>query len=97
MGVTGKHKSRNAPSIIPNQVGLSAHESGPGLVPMLTKAVSSESISILYETKMGSLNKGDLGQIESIEIQDRDGVNTIHCRSVVLACGGFEANPEMRI
>tara|TARA_B110000014_G_scaffold260131_2_gene249302 strand:+ start:877 stop:2352 length:1476 start_codon:yes stop_codon:yes gene_type:complete len=87
----------NAPSIIPNQVGLSAHESGPGLVRMLTKAVSSESISILYETKMVSLNKGDLGQIESIEIQDRDGVNTIHCRSVVLACGGFEANPEMRI
>ena len=50
----------NAPSVIPNQVGLSAHESGPGLVRMLTKAVESKSITILYETKMVSIDKGDL-------------------------------------
>ena len=87
----------NAPSVIPNQVGLSAHESGPGLVRMLTKAVESKSITILYETKMVSIDKGDLGQIKSIKIQDRDGINIIHCKAVVLACGGFEANPEMRI
>ena len=87
----------NSPSIIPNQVGLSAHESGPGLVRMLTKALVAESISILYETKMVSITKGNRGQIKSITIQDRDGLNNINCKSVVLACGGFEANPEMRI
>ncbi|MQG16091.1 MAG: FAD-dependent oxidoreductase [SAR202 cluster bacterium] len=87
----------NVPSIIPNQVGLSAYESGPGLVKMLTKAVESKSISILYETKMVSIHKGGRGQIESIQVQDRDGINNIRCKAVVLACGGFEANPEMRI
>ena len=75
----------NAPSIIPNQVGLSAHESGPGLVRMLTKALVADSISILYETKMVSIMKGNRGQIKSITIQDRDGLSTINCRSVVLA------------
>lgn len=87
----------NAPSVIPNQVGLSAYESGPGLVRMLTKAVNNQSTLILYETKMVSLIMGEFGQIKGITMQDREGLNSISCKAVVLACGGFEANPEMRI
>ena len=81
----------NAPSVIPNQVALSAFESGPGLVRMLTKAVISQGTQILYETKMLSVVLGERGEITGITIQDQDGVHTIFCMAVVLACGGFEA------
>ena len=87
----------NAPSAIPNQVALSAFESGPGLVRMLTKAVTGQGTQILYETKMVSVVLGEQGEITGITIQDQEGVHTVSCKAVILACGGFEANPEMRI
>ena len=31
-----------------------------------------------------------------MEISSPDGIETINARSIVLACGGFESNPEMR-
>ncbi|MBM3945652.1 MAG: FAD-dependent oxidoreductase, partial [SAR202 cluster bacterium] len=86
-----------APSTIPNQVGLAAVGAGPGLVDMLTKAARRDGIDILYETKMLSLTQGGKGEVNGVVIQDADGVQTIHTKGVVLACGGFEANAEMRV
>lgn len=86
-----------APSVIPNSVGLSALRSGPGLIEMLTTAVRRNGITILYETKMMRIVQGPTGRISGIVVQDVDGLHEIPCSSVVLACGGFEANPEMRV
>ncbi len=88
--------SEGAPSVIPNSVGLSAWRSGPGLVQMLTTAARRNGITILYETKMLRLLQDDAGGVCGVEAQDAEGVHTIGGAGVVLACGGFEANAEMR-
>ena len=87
----------NAPSVIPNQVGLAAHGSGPGLVEMLTRSAGRAGVQVLYETKMVELTQGDRGQIVGLVAQDSEGRHQIRSTAVVLACGGFEANPEMRV
>ena len=85
-----------APSVIPNSVGLSARESGPGLVRMLTAACRRAGAVILYETAMARLLADESGAVVGVEARDKDGAHSILARAVVLACGGFEANPEMR-
>ena len=87
---------RGAPSVVPNSVGLSAWRSGPGLVQMLTTAARRAGITILYETKMLRLLQDDDGAVRGVEAQDADGVHAIGANGVVLACGGFEANAQMR-
>ena len=88
--------SINAPSTIPNSVGLSAYESGPGLIKMLTKSVNQNAITILYETEMTDLVQNKQKEIHAIVCKDSNGIHKINTKAVVLACGGFEANPEMR-
>ena len=86
-----------APSVIPSSVGLSAWQSGAGLVQMLTTACRRSGIDILYETKMLRLMQDSRGGVCGVVAQDSDGVQEIHAGGVVLACGGFEANQEMRV
>jgi tricarballylate dehydrogenase len=87
----------SAPSVIPNTVGLSAWQAGPGLVQMLTTAARRNGITILYETKMMKLLQDSRAHVCGVLAQDADGLHEIRSRGVVLACGGFEANPEMRV
>ena len=86
-----------APSVIPNSVGLAARDSGPGLVRMLTLAARRNGVDVLYETKMLRLIQGSRGEVCGVMAQDSDGIHEIRSRGVVLACGGFEANAEMRV
>ncbi len=85
-----------APSVIPNSVGLAAWRGGPGLVQMLTTAARRNGIPILYETKMLRLVQDQRGRVCGVVAKDSDGIHDIRSRAVVLACGGFEANAEMR-
>ena len=85
-----------APSVIPNSVGMSAWESGPGLVRMLTTACRRAGVTILYETAMTRLLTSEDGAVVGVEARDQDGLHDLLANGVVLACGGFEANPEMR-
>ena len=94
---SGSRPSTGAPSVIPNSVGLAAWRSGPGLVEMLTKAARRNGIDILYETKMLRLLEDPRGGVRGVVAGDRDGIHEIRAGGVVLACGGFEANPEMRV
>ena len=93
----GRSQLANAPSVIPSSVGLTAWRSGAGLVQMLTTAARQNGIVILYETKMTRLLQDNRGGINGVVAQDVDGLHEIRCKGVVLACGGFEANPEMRV
>ena len=86
-----------APSVIPNQVGLSARGSGPGLVAMLTRSARRMGVQVLYGTKMVELVQDARGGIAGLIAQDADGRHQIGAGAVVLACGGFEANAEMRV
>ena len=85
-----------APSTIPSAVGLSANGSGMGLVQMLTRAARRDGIQIFYETKMERLLTDGQGRVHGVVASDVDGTHEIESRGVVLACGGFEANADMR-
>jgi tricarballylate dehydrogenase len=64
---------------------------------MLTTACRRNGIDILYETKMLRLVQDSRGGVSGVIVKDADGVHEIGSGGVVLACGGFEANAEMRV
>jgi tricarballylate dehydrogenase len=68
---------------------------GPGLVNMLTEAAKKRGIEIRYQTRaLDLLYNGS--RIEGVRVRSNDQVSELRGKSVVLACGGFEANPEWR-
>jgi len=68
---------------------------GPGLVAMLTEAARKRGIEIRYRTRAQSLLY-DGRRIEGIRLREDGALRELRCSAVVLACGGFEANPEWR-
>src|SRR4029453_12481190 len=68
---------------------------GPGLVDMLTASARRNGIEVLYETRALDL-LFDGRKVEGVRVRQADGVKEFRARSVILACGGFEANPEWR-
>ena len=88
--------SERAASTIPSSVGLSARDGGPGLLRMLTASARHHGIEILYETEMVRLLRHPGGPVTGVVVRDADGEHEVDSRSVVLACGGFEASAEMR-
>ncbi len=68
---------------------------GPGLVEMLHKACSDRGIRILHETVARGLVADDEG-VHGVLVRSEGRHRTLRARAVVLACGGFESNAEMR-
>ena len=68
---------------------------GPGLIDMLYAAAGRAGIRIAYETRMVGLETDDEG-ICGVRIEHGGRRRTIRTRAVILACGGFESNAEMR-
>jgi tricarballylate dehydrogenase len=68
---------------------------GPGLVNMLTEAAKKRGIEVRYQTRaLDLLYNGS--RIEGVRVRSDEQVSELGGKSVVLACGGFEANPEWR-
>src|SRR6516165_5614366 len=68
---------------------------GPGLIAMLTEAVKKRGIEIRYATRGVDL-LFDGNRVEGIRAREHGEIRELRAKSVVLACGGFEANPEWR-
>ncbi len=68
---------------------------GPGLVDALTKACLDAGIEIRYETAATSLLTQD-ARVVGVRAKHKGVADDISARSVVLACGGFQANCEWR-
>ena len=76
-------------------LAVEAWGGGPGLVDLEHQAANRAGIPIHYETRAEALIEED-GVIRGV-IARHDGRRvTIRARAVVLACGGFESNAEMR-
>ena len=69
---------------------------GKGLSDRLFELVERKNIEVLYQTSGTDLLVDQQGHIEGINAKSKSGYEKISCKSVVLACGGFEANSEMR-
>ena len=78
-------------------VNIEAVGGGWGLVDQLIKQAERVGIEIRYATAMRRLLQEKSGAVTGVRVMGPDGYAEIHARAVVLACGGFEANPEMRV
>ncbi len=68
---------------------------GPGLVESLTQAASKSGIEIWYQARAVSLVADDDG-MQGVIVKHKGRTRTVHAKAVVLAAGGFQANPEWR-
>jgi tricarballylate dehydrogenase len=68
---------------------------GAGLVEDLTKTAGKKGIEVFYETRAVSLIY-DGERVLGVRTRHKGKPVEFHARAVVLACGGFEANPEWR-
>ncbi len=69
---------------------------GPGLVENEHKACEREGIRIFYETPAIALLMDDDGRVCGVKAKQRGKTIDIRAKAVVIACGGFESNAEMR-
>ena len=53
-------------------------------------------VDVVYETEVDGLVLGSAGSVDAVSVRSPGGVHDVAASAVVLACGGFEANPEMR-
>jgi tricarballylate dehydrogenase len=75
---------------------ISVNDGGLGLVEMLFPTAENKGIEIIYEARANGLLFDKKGQVAGVRVQTREGAVDFKGRAVVLAAGGFEANPEMR-
>jgi tricarballylate dehydrogenase len=68
---------------------------GPGLVQSLTDTAVKKGLEIFYDTRAVSL-KYDGERVLGVHAKRQGKPLDFGARAVVLACGGFEANPEWR-
>ncbi|MDO8751770.1 MAG: FAD-dependent tricarballylate dehydrogenase TcuA [Dehalococcoidia bacterium] len=77
-------------------LNLEAVGAGKGLSDQLFAIAEKQGVEIRYQTKAVRLLQDDRARIRGIVVQGPEGFQNIAAQSVVLACGGFEANAEMR-
>jgi tricarballylate dehydrogenase len=69
---------------------------GPGLVQSLYERALAAGVEVRYGTKAVRLLQDDRGGVRGVVARGDEGFVELPARAVVLACGGFEANPEWR-
>jgi tricarballylate dehydrogenase len=74
---------------------IEAHGGGAGLVEYLNKAVKKAGIPVHFETRAIKLLY-DGATVSGVQVRQKGKSFEMKAKAVVLACGGFEANPEMR-
>ncbi len=68
---------------------------GPGLVESLTSIARKQGIEVWYEARAKELLSDDSGVI-GIVVKHQGKTKSLHAKSVILACGGFQSDPEWR-
>jgi tricarballylate dehydrogenase len=73
-----------------------AEHEGVGLSRSWFATAERLGIEVRYGTAATELLVGDDARINGVKVRDDDGISVLNARSVVLGCGGFEANVQMR-
>jgi tricarballylate dehydrogenase len=68
---------------------------GPGLVESLTNAARKNGIELWYAARVVDLIRDDEG-VKGVRVKRSGKTVEVRAKSVVLAAGGFQANPEWR-
>ncbi len=69
---------------------------GPGLIEALYARAEQLGVEIRYGVKASRLLLDQRGAVRGLVTRDAEGFHDLAAATVVLACGGFEANPEWR-
>ncbi len=69
---------------------------GKGLSDQLFEISLERGVDVWYESKGVKLLTDKRGGVCGVRVQTAEGMRDVDAKSVVLACGGFEANAEMR-
>lgn len=75
---------------------LEANGGGQGLADQLFQRAEEMGMTIAYQTKAVRLETDAQGRVTGLVVRSPDGTRTLQAGAVVLACGGFQANAEMR-
>ncbi len=75
---------------------LQAVGGGKGLSDQLFEIAIERGVDIRYDHTAMRLEQDDAGRVRGVTVRAPGGRQTLNGGAVVLACGGFEANPEMR-
>ena len=77
-------------------LNLEAVGGGKGLSDQLFEMAEKQEVEVRYRTGMVSLLQDQRGAVRGVNVKGPEGFEEIGGKTVVLACGGFEANVEMR-
>jgi tricarballylate dehydrogenase len=69
---------------------------GAGLVETMFDRAVTVGVEVRYGTKATGLRLDQSGAVRSVVVRGPEGFAEIEARAVILAAGGFEANPEWR-
>ena len=72
-----------------------AHE-GVGLSRSWFATCERLGIEVRYGSAVTELVVNDQGAVAGVKVRDDDGLQTLSARAIILGCGGFEANVQMR-
>jgi len=74
---------------------LEAVGGGPGLVESLTSIARKQGIEVWYDARAKELLSDDSG-VTGIVVKYQGKTKSLYAKSVILACGGFQSDPEWR-
>jgi tricarballylate dehydrogenase len=77
-------------------LNIEAVGGGHGLVETLYNTCGKVGVGVSYATGAKKLRIDQKGRVIGVTVRGPDGYRDIDAKAVVLACGGFEANPEWR-
>jgi tricarballylate dehydrogenase len=77
-------------------IPVSARGGGHGLQEMHFKHVESRGMEVIYSARALELTQDQSGAVDGAIVTTPTGRQKVKSKAVVLACGGFESNPEMR-
>jgi tricarballylate dehydrogenase len=79
----------------PGLIVRAAHE-GVGLSTSWFATAERVGVEIRYENAATELMVDQRGRVIGVKVRDNDGIREITAKAIVLGCGGFEANVQMR-
>lgn len=75
---------------------IHSKDGGAGLVDMWRRILQSKGVEIRYENAAVRLITDEKNAVRGLVVETPEGFAEIRCKGVILACGGFQANPALR-
>ena len=88
---------RDGKRVWPDHAMLSTVDGGEGLSNTFFAAAEAAGIDVEYDAAVNGFVQDDDGRVCGVTYNQRGEMKVANAGAVVLGCGGFEANPEMRV